>query len=189
MSTAPAMNITPPYTPELLESVSKFILGFIDSIKITEERAPKILEFGSGWSTIWFAQNGCDIVSVEHDIGWYTEVATRIDRLNLSIDCKVFFYINKSYLSLLSTIPVGEFDLVLVDGRDEDRIDSANLGMKLMSKKGILILDDTHWDLWKPLITSPMFNYFMMQIAQYQGEHIRKNGEKKFHHTTVYIKR
>jgi hypothetical protein len=40
----------------------------------------KVLEFGCGGSTLYFAKNGCDVVSIEDDPKWYFEMAKRISQ-------------------------------------------------------------------------------------------------------------
>ena len=35
------------------------------------KKGMKIFEYGSGNSTLWFANKGCNICTYEHDLNWY----------------------------------------------------------------------------------------------------------------------
>ncbi len=46
-------------------------------------------EFGSGYSTIWFAKNTAKITSIEHDDGWFKKVTFMLKKQNLEHKSKV----------------------------------------------------------------------------------------------------
>jgi len=62
------LKIERPFTPELCVSAQKLIKQYILPGK-------RVLELGSGYSTLWFLEMGCHVVSFEHSLEWYTEVS------------------------------------------------------------------------------------------------------------------
>jgi len=111
-------------TPWFGEAVISFML---ENIKPTDT----VFEYGSGGSTVWFAEMAKSVVSVEHDLKWYESVRKVIaDNVNLIYvpPDEVFDkeYLSESYGAIggrsfkeyVSTIdPFEEFDWVVIDGR------------------------------------------------------------------------
>ena len=60
-----AENIRP--VPWLTEGAIEFLEQYL-----TEHPSAKILEFGTGASTIWFAKRTPNLYSIEHDPSWFT---------------------------------------------------------------------------------------------------------------------
>jgi hypothetical protein len=105
----------------------------------------RVFEFGTGGSTLFFAQHVSEIVSVEHDHEWFRMVANKMsssggrnwlgllrppepeagaschdpaDPLGyVSADPRYEGFIFRSYASAIDQFPDEHFDLVLVDGR------------------------------------------------------------------------
>ena len=57
--------------PWLTDQSITFLEGFVKNIV----NNPKILEFGSGSSTLFFANKSSEIVSFEHDPQWHKHVS------------------------------------------------------------------------------------------------------------------
>ena len=73
-----------------------------------------MLEFGSGMSTIWYAQRCRTLVSIEHDPDWYNAVNSLIKRYRLK---NVDYRLRSEYnYEDLSDINDNRFDLVVIDG-------------------------------------------------------------------------
>ena len=74
----------------------------------------RVLEFGSGMSTIWFSRRAGSVVSIESDRVWYERVQAlvkghaNVRALLRSTECPAY--------SDVSEWPDGFFDLLLVDG-------------------------------------------------------------------------
>ena len=68
--------ITAPGLSEVIRPVPWLTQGAINFLEVFLEQHPsaKILEFGSGASTIWFAKKNVRLYSVEHDIEWYEKI-------------------------------------------------------------------------------------------------------------------
>ena len=115
--------------------LTKQSIQFLD--KFLNEAPRKVLELGSGASTIWFAQRTQDLTSFEHDLRWYDVVNKELDKQNLKVDYHLF---NGSYAKELKNLPTNYFDLILVDGKD--RIECIKNSIALLKSGGILMLDD-----------------------------------------------
>lgn len=180
VSTTPVMKIIPPYTPELLPSCVRYLKSYLDSFR---NNSPVVLEFGTGWSTIWFAWHGCWTLSLEHDRDWWKEVGDVLERERLS--AHVLLLPPDKFAPLVSGCRDSTFDLVYVDCVDEYRNEVAFASMSKVKSGGLLVLDDTHWPLWRPVLDSIPLNRFTLDKV-FEGNHIRKDGQTHYHHTSIY---
>lgn len=124
------MNIqqTPWLTPKAI--------GFLEIFLKAKRR--KILEFGSGASTIWFSKFNANIVSIDHDDKWHNGVKNELVKQQKSnVDLRIR---PRPYNTVCEDFPDRTFDLVLVDGRD--RILCVRSAMSKVKKGGILMLDN-----------------------------------------------
>lgn len=136
-----------------------------DAIKFLEEffklnKDPKVLEFGSGASTLWFAQRTKNLTSVEHNQDWFNFVKSTLESTpnTFSID---YHYIPQPYYQFCDNIPDNFFDLVLVDGRN--RKGCILHAIRILKPGGILMLDNaerkyyqcifSYLKEWKTIIT------------------------------------
>ena len=79
----------------------------------------KVLEFGSGMSTIWFARRCGFLVSIETDKAWYDAVTSMLNERALqNVDYRLC---GESEADVLQDYEDSYFDLVLVDGIRRDR--------------------------------------------------------------------
>lgn len=85
--------------------------------ELQERRGGKVLEWGSGNSTVWFSQQQMSVVSYEHHQGWYDRVKLATATSSL-IDLR-FAEIGSSYVS--PNVPVGEFSIFVIDGRERSQ--------------------------------------------------------------------
>lgn len=106
-------------------------------------RSPRVFEYGSGGSTLYWLGLGARCVSVEHDANWHAQVAASVGR-NPALDHRLVppeealpdasadssdpaayrssdpahrMHTFRTYASQIDTFPDGTFDIVLVDGR------------------------------------------------------------------------
>jgi len=74
------------------------------------------IEWGSGRSTIWFAERvGC-LVSVEHSPVWYERVSAELKRQGLENVEYHFCEDEADYCRVADAFPSDSFDFCLVDG-------------------------------------------------------------------------
>jgi predicted O-methyltransferase YrrM len=108
------------------------------------------LEFGSGRSTLWFAQRVGFLTSVEHNPEWHRRVSIQARRLGLTnLTCLLmpredpaFPLPGGGYTHAADRFAAKSLDFILVDGIYRDACANAALG-KLRSG-GLFILDDAH---------------------------------------------
>ncbi|MEA5521282.1 hypothetical protein [Limnoraphis robusta] len=120
--------------PLLADGAVKFLIDFL-----TQKPNARILEFGSGGSTVWFSTYTSNLVSIEHDQQWYDKVKTEIENCEACNPVDLRF-LSRPYYSVCDEFPDEYFDLVLVDGRN--RVRCAEASIRVLKKGGILMLDD-----------------------------------------------
>jgi hypothetical protein len=192
MSTEKVMPIVPPYTPELLPEVQHAIKSYLYGImNLTEGRLPRVLEFGSGWSTVWLARMGVLLNSAEHDVAWKTAVWVAIVNCILDRDCQV----GRSMVHLLPperihemawSVATGSQDLVLVDCIDEARVRCALESIAALRPDGWLVLDDSHWPMLQDVQAELCSRGYERRVIA--GQHIRKTGQEHWHETAFFCK-
>lgn len=127
-----------------IPNVSEEVLNYL---KTTIKKSDHILEFGSGGSTIWFAQHARNITSFESNIDWYRAVKKRLKELKLN---NVDLRFEPDYLHKGAFNINGPFDFILVDSqawidgkRSGSRLICAKTSHKYLKKGGWLLLDDS----------------------------------------------
>ncbi len=95
----------------------------------------KVLEFGSGMSTIWFAKHAGSVVSIEDNRDWFNVIGDKIRGCG-NVDYR-FAKTASEYLEF----PRDRYDLIMIDGSHRDRCVDAVLG--LLAPGGIIYLDNS----------------------------------------------
>lgn len=112
-----------------------------------------MLEFGSGRSTLWFADRVAHITSVEHDQDWIRRVeamAAAGQRTNITLrhhprDAGDQEGALSPYVRTLEDFPEGSLDVVLVDGIYRDHC--ALGAIPKVRPGGMIIIDNVNWYL------------------------------------------
>jgi protein-L-isoaspartate O-methyltransferase len=98
----------------------------------------RVFEFGSGMSTLWFAERCKEVVSVENNRSWYEAIQKRTAGLeNVSL---IFAGDLKSYVGSIDRAG-GRFDLILVDGMF--RSECLGVARGYLNDGGMVIVDNT----------------------------------------------
>lgn len=98
----------------------------------------RVFEFGSGYSTLFLAERVAQVVSVEYDAAWHRRVSELVpDNVTL---LHVDFEYDGDYCRSIG-VQAGEFDLVIVDGRD--RVRCAEQALASLSERGVILFDDS----------------------------------------------
>ena len=101
----------------------------------------RILEWGSGGSSIFFAEQGADVICIEHDRSWARLVRSELDRRGLSEPVTVnHIDLTANYVAVVDRLD-GRFDLVVVDGRR--RVECVDRARNRVAAGGWLVLDDS----------------------------------------------
>jgi len=122
--------------------------SFIDFIKDRLKPEHAVFEFGSGNSTIFYAQRTGIVVSVEHDKEWFAKIsATKPDNAEM-----IFCELHRDGDYCRMPVKLGEeFDIIIVDGRD--RVNSCIQAVDALSATGVIVLDDSERPDYRDAIT------------------------------------
>jgi predicted O-methyltransferase YrrM len=135
-----------PHHPWLTKNANDFLACWLKTTDVG-------MEFGSGRSTIWFAERVKTLHSVEHDPHWFKQVSALLVSRGFA---NVAYHLHKqdksepsakysNYLKILHDVPDHTFDFVLVDGiyRDYCALES----LSKIKPGGALIIDNANWYL------------------------------------------
>ena len=134
----------------------------IEYIETLDMSRLKILEIGSGYSTIYFSKRAKKVISFECDPKWLRKVNNEIKKLDLEKKVNLKYVditkpFNESspsfrkktteiYLKKIKKVlgsQENKFDLVVIDGWGYHRLTLSKLILNYLSDQGILILDDS----------------------------------------------
>ena len=160
-------------------------LGFraIRRLKKIAVPGARVLEFGSGMSTLWFAGRGVEIVSIELDPAWHRAVRERLKAIP-NPEARVLLEA-PPYEALAARL-AGGFDLALIDG--EARDEAAAVAVSLVRPGGYLYLDnadvplDSHRRARDTLLAAGPAEWFTdftpLQITVNTGVLVRRRPEE-----------
>ena len=111
------------------------------SIKFIKQRLKNsfdVFEFGSGNSTLWYAEKVKSITAVEHDKNWFENVSKRLpsnaEIIHRSLDD------NGEYAKEVLNNNIF-FDIIVIDGRDRNNCVKHSLSK--LKNNGVIIFDNT----------------------------------------------
>ena len=96
-----------------------------------------ILEFGSGYSTLYYSRQVKTVYSIEHDKKWF-------ENFKIDFPQNVKFFLKKFDFELIELIEKEihvKFDIILVDGIERNYYLMNSLSF--LKKSGVIILDDS----------------------------------------------
>jgi hypothetical protein len=126
----------------------------VDGVNLPPKR---VLELGSGGSTIFFAKRAEHVVSIETDRGWAPRTAEALERNGLAGKVELVVRTNPESERYVAALPDRSFDLLLVDhaadgtvvGRGArhafSRLPLALIGLPKLKPTGWLVVDN--WSL------------------------------------------
>ncbi|HVZ34586.1 MAG TPA: class I SAM-dependent methyltransferase [Polyangiaceae bacterium] len=109
-------------------------------LRVLESRARQdmeVFEYGSGFSTLWWAKRVRHVVSCEHDRSWYERiralVPANVEMIHATRDehrysATILGYTNR-------------FDIVVIDGRD--RVRCAQNAVQALKPEGVIVWDNS----------------------------------------------
>ncbi len=137
-----------------------------------------MFEYGSGFSTEYFARRCRSVVSVEYDAVWYAKVKSSMPAhatiLHVPID-DISGY-SKAILARAT-----RFDLVLVDGAH--RVECLRAALFALSDSGVVVLDDSSREEYLP-------GFALMKEAGFREITLKgmKPTHTGIHSTTVFYR-
>jgi SAM-dependent methyltransferase len=111
---------------------------FIDFISARLRPDMEIFEYGSGNSTLWFADRVKRVDAIEHDEKWYKIMKQKISN-NVNL-----YFIKLDYDGEYSRFPLNlnkKYDIIIIDGRD--RVNCIKISIKCLKPEGVIVLDDS----------------------------------------------
>jgi hypothetical protein len=97
-----------------------------------------VFEYGCGKSTLWWASRVKEVISVEHDKGWYEKIAPTVPQ-NVTINHVALEY-GGAYAKEITAYKK-KFDIIVIDGRD--RINCAISSLGSLKNDGVIVWDNS----------------------------------------------
>ena len=119
-------------------------------VRFLEERLKKsihLFEYGSGYSTAFYANLVADVTSVEYDQKWFYFIKNKMPN-----NARIIYKdkdVDGGYCRAISETGK-KYDIVIVDGRD--RVNCVMQSINCLSEQGVIILDDSHREKYKQAI-------------------------------------
>ncbi|MFC1537987.1 FkbM family methyltransferase [Candidatus Latescibacterota bacterium] len=134
-----------------------------------------LFEYGSGFSTRFWAGHVKQVISVEYDKHWFSAVKENIPEIvtlifrEKDVDgdyCRTIIEMNRL------------FDIVIVDGRD--RVNCVKQSINALTERGVIVLDDSQRKPYREAVTFACENGF--RALDFEG---LKPTEFRTHRTTI----
>jgi spermidine synthase len=120
--------------------------SFLKFIEPRLQKTFEIFEYGSGNSTIWYAQRVKNIKAVENDQNWVNLV-----KLHLPANAEVVYKMLNEAKDYVQEVKLADkqYDIVIVDGRR--RNDCAIFAFDYLKPNGVMILDNSERADYQPI--------------------------------------
>lgn len=112
----------------------------------------RVLEFGAGQSTLWFAKRAASVVSFESDPEWHSNLAR-------ALPSNAVVHLSAPSLDGIQRVlnASERFDIVLVDGLE--RVTAAKHALDRVTRDGVVIVDNSEGN-WGPPPSYPIMDLF-----------------------------
>jgi hypothetical protein len=151
---------------------------FLEFIKKRLNKTQNLFEFGSGYSTVFFAERLQSVSSVEYDKEWF-EKAKEMTKTFYNTEI-IFQELNDDYPKAIEKTE-RKFELIIIDGRK--RVQCAINSYEHITADGVLILDDSSREEYKEIWDFYLGKGF--REITFQG--LKPNGFS-IDHTTVFYR-
>lgn len=120
--------------------------AMLDFFKDRLNKNQSLFEYGSGFSTLYFANRLKRVTSIEYDESWFRKVEEDVASLD---NAEVKFYaLEDNYdTAIVHEGKEKQYELILVDGRR--RVSCAKNAYPQLTPNGVLILDDSDREEYK----------------------------------------
>jgi precorrin-6B methylase 2 len=116
--------------------------SYIDFIKPFLTKNKTVFEYGSGYSSMFYASKVHKLITIEHDEAWYQKLKPELAE-NVDI---TFVGLTEAYpKAILEHDEL--FDIIVIDGRK--RIECIRYAVKKIKAEGVIVLDDSERDKYK----------------------------------------
>jgi len=120
------------------EYIPQFSYPFLEILKQRINKKMSVLEFGIGFSSIYFAKHCKNITIVEHDPIWAKKIGDLLtENSNILLEENL-----DNYLGPLKG-DTFKYDIIVIDGIGDLRNMCTEVSLEKVSDKGVIIFDDT----------------------------------------------
>lgn len=117
---------------------------FIDFVSKRLHKDMHIFEYGSGYSTSYWAKLVRTVTSVEYDKEWFQKVGSSLpDNARLIFNDKI----DSDEYAKSCLIQENNYDVIVVDGRN--RVSCMLYSLPKLKPNGVIILDDSHRERYR----------------------------------------
>ncbi len=100
-----------------------------------------VFEYGSGYSTLWYASRVGNVVAVENNAIWSKRVLNLVEKNGFTnVELLTVKNTRDEYINSINTTG-RKYDLISIDGRN--RLSCINVALKHLNSDGIVLFDDT----------------------------------------------
>jgi len=138
-----------------------------------------VFEYGSGYSTLFYARRVRNVISVEYDQAWIASIGPR-----LPPNANVLFVpddVDGDYCRAIARSG-DSFDVVVVDGKDRENC--VKQSMQALSSRGVIVLDDSQRAKYAPAIAYAQENGYL--TVDFEG---LKPTESSWFRSTILYRR
>lgn len=122
----------------------------------------KVLEFGSGMSTMWYARHAASVTSMEDYREWYDLVSPRVAKL-----ANVEYLFAADRAEYVDLVPDRQYDLIMIDG--SFRADCVRFAIEHLAEGGVIYLDNSDKGLDEKSGNVPEARRLLLAFAEQKG--------------------
>ena len=111
-------------------------IEYLDQLDFSGAR---VFEWGSGWSTLWWAERALQVHSVEHDPKWFAALDEQRRRGNIALELQP----KRAGYAGAILADEGRWNVIVVDG--QARMPCAGNAVQRLAPGGLLIVDNSDW--------------------------------------------
>jgi hypothetical protein len=115
----------------------------------------KLLEFGAGFSTLFYSGILESVTSIESNVNWFHRIKSQVDTSKVNL----MLFEGPKYWQCMAELD-RVFDIVIVDG--DHRFECAQTSLNYLSPSGVIVLDNSNRPAYQPiydLLTGSGFRY------------------------------
>jgi predicted O-methyltransferase YrrM len=161
--------------------VARVLLGYrqvkpwisYDAQRVLEKHLNKqssVLEFGSGMSTVWYAQRAGTVVSVESYHPWHEKVSEVIRSKGVQNVILKYADGELEYADAHSENGDSGFDLIMIDGSYRD--ECARQAIRIVKPGGVIYLDNSDTKAGNLTKNIPLARKILLDFAAERGARV-----------------
>jgi precorrin-6B methylase 2 len=123
-------------------------IEFLNSLNLSKA---KVFEWGSGYSSLYWAKMCKNVISIENNKEWFVRISAKMKTEKLKNLKIILKNDSKSYIRSISQLPSSykSFDIIDIDGLN--RLECSKISLSRIKKNGIIILDNA--ELFPNIVT------------------------------------